>query len=118
MLVKIKFSGSLCGYFPVALPDRQKMEFPASSCYLHSMEITVNIPDEVAEKARALGMTPESYVARLVAGKTAKAEPEISTEERMAKLEKFFKQISSHSEKIPRLPDEAFTRESFYSDHD
>jgi hypothetical protein len=38
--------------------------------------------------------------------------------ERMAKFEKFFESFSANSENIPILPDEAYTRESFYSDHD
>ena len=118
LFVKIKFSGSLCGYFPVALPDRQKMEFPASSCYLHSMEITVNIPDEVAEKARALGMTPESYVEGLVHLEKPEETLTLSVEERVADMKRFIEELSAHSENIPVLPDYAFTRESFYNDHD
>lgn len=101
-----------------AQADRQKMEFPASSCYLHSMEITVTIPDEVAETARALGMTPESYVVQMVVGEEAKPEPQLSTEERLANLEQFFRDMTRNSHKIPHLSDEALSRESFYQDHD
>ena len=82
------------------------------------MEITVNIPDEVAAKARALGMTPESYVESLVDHDKLEENSSLSVNGRMANLERFFKEISRNSEKIPRLPDEAFTREGFYSDHD
>jgi hypothetical protein len=32
-------------------------------------------------------------------------------------LEEFFRAMSAYSDKIPQLPDEAFTRESFYQDH-
>jgi DNA-binding ferritin-like protein len=82
------------------------------------MEITVNIPDEVAEMARARGMTPETYVEGLIDRDKPKEKLAPSVEERMANLERFFKEISANSHKIPRLPDEAFTRDSFYSDHD
>jgi hypothetical protein len=30
----------------------------------------------------------------------------------------FLREMASFSDKIPQLPDEAFTRESFYQDHD
>jgi len=33
-------------------------------------------------------------------------------------IEEFLQKMSAHSDKIPQLPDEAFTRESFYQDHD
>jgi DNA-binding ferritin-like protein len=82
------------------------------------MEITVNIPDEVAEKARALGMSPESYVARLVVGERNKPEPQLSTEERLANLRQFFRDMTKNSNKIPHLSDEALSRESFYQDRD
>jgi hypothetical protein len=81
------------------------------------MEITVTIPDEVAVEARARGLTPESFVEELVREQAITPKPSISREERLAKLEKFFDEISANSENIPLLPDEAFTRESFYSDH-
>jgi hypothetical protein len=94
------------------------MEFPATSCYLHSMEITVNIPDEVAAKASALGMTPESYVESLIHVDKLEENSILSVEERVADMKRFIQELSANSENIPRLPDYAFTRESFYSDHD
>jgi hypothetical protein len=33
-------------------------------------------------------------------------------------MEEFLQKMAEFSDKIPRLPDEAFTRESFYQDHD
>ncbi len=33
-------------------------------------------------------------------------------------MKTFFKVMASNSDKIPQLPDDAFTRESFYQDHD
>lgn len=82
------------------------------------MEITVNIPDEVAEKARAMGMTPESYVESLIHLDKPEANSAPSVEERVADMKRFIQELSANSENIPRLPDYAFTRESFYSDRD
>lgn len=82
------------------------------------MDITVTIPDEVAEKARTLGETPEHYVARLVAGTTPEPMPQLSREQRMAKIEQFFRDMTRSSHKIPHLSDEALSRASFYQDRD
>lgn len=95
------------------------------------MELTINIPDEVVEQARALGLTPESYVESLVHRDKPKAafdrraedpdgqsETARSPHERVADMMRFIKDLSANSENIPVLPDYAFTRESFYSDYD
>lgn len=41
----------------------------------------------------------------------------VRTTNRMARLNDFFDEMAAHSAKISPLPDEAFTRESFYADH-
>ena len=82
------------------------------------MEITVTIPDEVAVEARVRGLTPESYVEGLVAEKGKVTGTAKTREQRRADIERFIEEVSANSENIPRLPDEAFTRASFYSDHD
>jgi hypothetical protein len=82
------------------------------------MEITVTIPDEVAAQAELRGLTPEDYIEKLIADQVAASKPQLSTAERLANLERFIKDISANSENIPLLPDAAFTRESFYRDHD
>jgi hypothetical protein len=82
------------------------------------MQITVDIPDELAEQIRARGLTPEGFVRSLIddAGRNASLPPEPARPER--DMEAFFTGMAAYSEKIPQLPDEAFTRESFYQDHD
>jgi hypothetical protein len=91
------------------------------------LQITVTIPDEVVADAQARGLTPESYVEKLIANQNlgskshhdlASSSDSINTAQRLDDLERFFEGISAHSDKIPLLPDEAFTRESIYSDHD
>jgi len=95
------------------------MAFLPESCYAAAMQITVNIPDAVAARAQARGQTPESYVESLIKDAEQSAplpfplrlRPEISMDE-------FLRGMAAHSEKIPQLSDKAFTRESFYQDHD
>jgi hypothetical protein len=82
------------------------------------MEITVTISDEVAEQAKVRGLTPESYVEKLVIERDAAPKPLRTREQRRADMARFIEDISRNSEDIPLLPDEAFTRESFYSDRD
>jgi hypothetical protein len=81
------------------------------------MQILVDIPDEIAAQVQARGLTPESYVRGLIdAARTAPlplppARPKMD-------LDEFFQAMAAYSDKVPELPDEAFTRESFYQDHD
>jgi hypothetical protein len=79
------------------------------------MQITVTIPDEFAAQVQARGLSPESYFARLIedAVRTAPVTPKARRD-----MQAFFRDMAAYSEKIPQLPDEAFTRESFYQDHD
>ena len=83
------------------------------------MQITVTIPDELAAQAQAQGLTPESYVEKLVAEQAAVprgygAGGRLTRKEFHENLDA----MTQYSDKIPSLPDVAFTRESMYSDHD
>jgi hypothetical protein len=82
------------------------------------MQIVVEIPDEFAAQVKARGLEPESYVRSVVedAMRTTTTLP-AQVEKRMD-MDEFIRKMAEHSEKIPQLPDEAFTRESFYQDHD
>ena len=82
------------------------------------MEITVTIPDEVAAEARARGLTAENYVEKLVSEQAMAAKAPKTREQRRADMKRFIEEISRNSENIPLPPEEAFTRDSFYSDHD
>ena len=81
------------------------------------MQVTVTIPDELAAQVRARGMSPEGFVNRLIA-EASQAAKNGSAPPGSRDLADFFAQMGSNSEKIPQLPDEAFTRESFYGEHD
>lgn len=82
------------------------------------MRITVTIPDELAAEMTAQGLTPEGYVEKLVAEQAANrgfgAGGRLTREEFDASLDR----MTRYSDKIPLLPDEAFTRASMYEDHD
>ena len=74
------------------------------------MQITVNIPDEVAAQAQARGLSPESYVEALIAENAPTEAASVSP----AELASYLDAMARHSDKIPDLPIEAFSRESFY----
>ena len=99
-------------------PQRDCMAFFLPACYPRFMQITVDIPDDFAAQVKARGLTPESYVRNLIddAVRTSPAAPP-PAKPRM-NMDEFIEKMSANSEKIPQLPDEAFTRESFYQDHD
>ena len=82
------------------------------------MQITIEIPDELAAKAQARGLTPERYVESLVVDAARTAPLPLPTPKPSIDMETFLREMAAHSDKIPQLPDEAFTRESFYQDHD
>ena len=78
------------------------------------MQIKVNIPDEIAAQVEALGLTPEGFIESLIQRATHVA-PLVG---RNRNMQEFFREMAAHSDKIPQLPDYAFTRDSFYQDHD
>jgi hypothetical protein len=79
------------------------------------MEIKVKIPDELAAQAEARGLTIEHYVQELLAQRA----PGLSNARRLRSSEEvraWLDSLTQFSDKIPQLPEEAFTRESFYQD--
>ena len=81
------------------------------------MQVTIDIPDQVAAKAAALGVSLAEYVREVLArefGVSAGTSRVWTREESRAWLNR----LAQFSDQIPQLPDEAFTRESFYQDHD
>lgn len=81
------------------------------------LHLQPEIEAQLAAEAQAHGLGPERYVEQLIAERTAKPHVQAGAASRLAALEKFFEEMAAHSDKIPHLPDEAFTRESFYQDH-
>jgi hypothetical protein len=84
------------------------------------MSIIINIkPEAQAEltrQAMAQGVEPEAYAAALVEEAVhVVAAPKTLTKDQ---LDRTLQELAQFSDKIPLLPDEAFTREGLYQDHD
>jgi truncated hemoglobin YjbI len=79
------------------------------------MEITVNIPDELAAQAQARGLKPEAYVEEILAQQVAahSAGQSRTPEE----IRTWLDSLAQFSDKIPPLPD-TISREWIYQDHD
>jgi hypothetical protein len=84
------------------------------------MQITIEIPDELAAQAQARGLTLEVYVRSLIEGAAGSRPLPLPIPRHLPRIdtETFLSNMAKYSEKIPQLPEEAFTRESFYQDHD
>jgi plasmid stability protein len=84
------------------------------------MTITVDIAPEVqaelARQAAAHGRAVEAYAASLL--EEAVHLPAGADALSQDGLENTLREMAQFSHKIPALPDEAFTRESLYQDHD
>jgi hypothetical protein len=84
------------------------------------MTITVDIAPEVqaelARQAAAHGRVIEAYAASLLEG--AVRHPAGAGRLSQDRLEDTLREMAEFSHKVPILPDEAFTRESLYRDHD
>ena len=84
------------------------------------MTITVDIAPEVqaelARQAAAHGRAVEAYAASLL--EEAVHLPAGADTLSQDGLENPLREMAQFSHKIPALPDEAFTRESLYQDHD
>lgn len=84
------------------------------------MTITINIKPEIeaelASQAEVRGMDVPAYAASLLerAAKSRRSDVDRDLEE----FEKSLDRIAQYSDKIPALPDEAFSRESLYRDDD
>jgi hypothetical protein len=76
------------------------------------MQIALDIPDQLAAEAKAHGVPVEQYVRGLL---EKIAVPPAGVPERSpAEIEAFFASMAEGSERLPALPTDTFTRESFY----
>jgi hypothetical protein len=81
------------------------------------MQVTVDIPDQVVVKAAALGISVEDYVREVLIRETG-SHPGVARFRTPQESRAWLEKLAQFSDQIPQLPDEAFTRESFYQDHD
>jgi hypothetical protein len=82
-----------------------------------TVEIKPEVQAELAAQAAARGMDMPAYAAVILeqAAQPAPLEPKNRSFE---EFEKTLDRIAQFSHKIPVLPDEAFSRENLYQDHD
>ena len=80
-----------------------------------SIHITPEVEGELTRRATARGMDLSSFVS-MVLEEAAKPRPQIA--QTIEEFEQSLDRIAQFSDEIPALPDEAFSRESFYRDHD
>jgi hypothetical protein len=81
------------------------------------MQVTITVPDALAAEAEARGVALDRYIEeKLSGGVPAIPGParKLNREELRASLDA----LARYSAEVPSLPDEAFSRESFYEDHD
>ena len=81
-----------------------------------TVDITPETQAELARQAAAQGRALEAYAASLLEEVARPTSGESRLSQR--RLENTLLEMAQFSHKIPLLPDEAFTRESLYQDHD
>ena len=81
------------------------------------MTISMQIPDELAIQAARRGLDVAAYIDQIL---QAAAKPVLPRSPRLTQEEfdAVLDGLAEFSDKIPTLPDSAFTREAIYSDHD
>jgi hypothetical protein len=79
------------------------------------MQVTVNVPDEVATEARARGLAVETYVERVL--QQLASENRVGQPRSAAEVRSWLDSLAQYSDKIPPLPD-VISREWLYQDHD
>jgi hypothetical protein len=80
------------------------------------MQVTLTIPDDIADKVQALGLSIEAYVQDLL--EQARSQEQQTAQARThGESEAFFTAMSEGSERLPSLPTASFTRESFYENY-
>ena len=84
------------------------------------MTIPIHLPDELAIQAARRGMDVAAYAEEILNKVVAVAKPVLPRSPRLSQkqIDAVLDGLAEFSDKIPILPDSAFTREAIYSDHD
>jgi len=80
------------------------------------IDIKPEVQAELSRQAAAHGVDVGSYAATLL--EEAAHIPAGPKKLNQSQLDKTLQELAQFSDKIPLLPDEAFSRESLYGDHD
>lgn len=86
------------------------------SCYIERMEVTVQIPDEIALRAKARGLRLEVYVQEVLAHFFGATTPGAGRPRTPEEIQSWLDSLAQFSEKIPPLP-ERISREWIYQEH-
>jgi post-segregation antitoxin (ccd killing protein) len=81
------------------------------------MQITVNIPEELAGQARARGVAVEAYVEEILAQQSAQQSTAAHQPRTPQEIRDWLDSLAQFSDIIPPLP-ETISREWIYQDHD
>ncbi len=82
------------------------------------VELSPEVELRLQAYARAHGVEMGSYVKSLIENAVREVPPRPRRSGPPRDMDAFFKGMAAYSDEIPALPEEAFTRESFYQDHD
>jgi hypothetical protein len=80
------------------------------------LELAPDVEERLEKAAAVRGLKPEAYVVELIEAAVTRSLPEKHLTEEQ--LQAFLDGMAAFSDKLPVLPDYAYTRESFYEDHD
>jgi post-segregation antitoxin (ccd killing protein) len=80
------------------------------------MEVTVKVPERLAEEARARGVPVPAYIEELLSERAADA-TEVQSLHTEDEIRTWLDSLAQLSDKIPPLP-ETISREWIYQDHD
>ena len=112
-------------HYGMLLPGRcQCFTIPPNSVKVKEMPplmtIPIHIPDELAIQAARRSMDVAAYVEQILNKEVATVKPVLPRAPRLTQEEfdTVLDGLAEFSDKIPHLPDSAFTREAIYSDHD
>ena len=78
------------------------------------IEVAPDIEQRFADAARARGLQPEVYAGQLIESAALRSR----LPGKPVDADAFLAGMLAYSDKTPALSEEAFTRESFYQDHD
>ena len=81
------------------------------------MEVTVKIPDGIAERAKARGVKIEAYVEEILAQQAATQPTEKYRLQTPVEIRAWLDSLAQFSDKIPPLP-EVISRDWIYQEHD
>jgi hypothetical protein len=82
------------------------------------MQVTINVPDDLAAQAQARGIPLETYVQDLLGVAIPRPPTPAERERRVADFRAWLKEFTQFSGEMPEMPGETFSREMIYGDHD